>query len=288
MSGGALYVVATPIGALDDITHRAVKVLKEVDLILCEDTRKSRILLNRWEVKGRLMSLHRFTEAKKTAVVLEKLQSGMDAALITDAGTPGISDPGHRLVAAARDAGFRVSPVPGPSSITAALSASGMDASSFVFLGFAPRSADKRRAFFEQLVGETRTAVFFETAVRIISCLEIAAECLGERRAVLWREMTKMHEEAVSGTLRDILGALAERPIVKGEMVVVVEGAALRGAASAADVDDAVRALMHEGFTGKRLAVEARRRFGIAQSDAYRRFLLLREMTETPLEETQQ
>ncbi len=187
MKHGILHVVATPIGNLDDITIRGLQALKDADLIACEDTRKSRILLSRWDISTPLMSLHRFSEARKIAAILERLQQGENVALISDAGTPAVSDPGNRLVRAVLDAGLSVTPVPGPCSIVAALSVSGMDASCFVYLGFVPRKDDQRRAFFEGLLGEKRSAVFFETPRRIQASLGIAAEIMGSRRIMLFQ-----------------------------------------------------------------------------------------------------
>jgi 16S rRNA (cytidine1402-2'-O)-methyltransferase len=275
MSAGVLYVVATPIGNLDDITVRAIDLLRSVDLIACEDTRKSRVLMRKWEISGRLMSLHRFSEARKTAAVLTRLEEGLDVALVTDAGAPALSDPGSRLVRAALDAGFRVVPIPGPSSVTAALSVSGADCSSFLFLGFAPRKDEARKRFFRAIEGESRTALFFETSRRIIRTLESAARTLGPRRMVLMRELTKIHEEILSGTAQEILDELEKRTAIKGEIVVVVEGA--DPTASRVDPAEAVRTLMGEGLSGKRLADEAAARFGVKKSDAYAKFLDLKE-----------
>ncbi len=274
MTKGVLYVVSTPIGNLEDITLRALDVLGKVDLIACEDTRKSRILLERRNISTRLVSLHRFSESRKTQVILERLESGENVAIISDAGTPAISDPGSRLVRAALEAGFVVTPIPGPSSITTALSVSGMDCSSFVYLGFAPRTDDQRRVFFDKVKREQRTSLFFETAKRIQATLQVAKEVLGERRLVLVRELTKLHEEIIPGTAASILARLESRASVKGEIVVVVEGGS--GANSQIDVRDAVKLLMAEGLSGKRLAEEAHSRFGVRKSEAYEAFLMIK------------
>jgi 16S rRNA (cytidine1402-2'-O)-methyltransferase len=265
---GILYVVPTPIGNLDDITIRGLQILKIVNIIACEDTRKSRILLSRWEIKTPLMSLHRFSEASKIKTILDRLDQGENVALISDAGTPAVSDPGDRLVRAVLDAGLSVTPLPGPCSIVTALSASGMEASSFVYLGFVPRKDEQRRAFFEELQRETRSAVFFETPRRIQATLKIAAEILGSRRMTLFRELTKLHEEILPGTAATLLEALDARAVVKGEIVVVVEGADDTG--PVVDPEEAVRCLLDEGFSGKRLAEEAHRRFRVKKSLAYR------------------
>lgn len=275
MKTGVLYVVSTPIGNMEDITFRAVDVLRKVNLIACEDTRNSRILLNRWEISTKLMSLHRFSESRKSQVILQRLEAGENIAIISDAGTPAISDPGSRLVRAALEAGLIVTPIPGPSSITAALSVSGMDCSSFVYLGFAPRTDRQRREFFQNITREPRTSIFFDTAKRIRATLQIAVEVLRDRRLVLSRELTKLHEEIIAGTAEHILILLQPRTSVKGEIVVTVEGTLNSG--PELDIHAAVLILMEEGLSGKRLADEAHRRFGVKKSDAYEDFLKIKD-----------
>ncbi len=275
MKNSVLYVVSTPIGNLEDISFRALDVLRKVDLIACEDTRKSRILLDRWEIPTKLMSLHRFSESRKTQVILERLDRGENVAIISDAGTPAISDPGSRLVRTALEAGFIVTPIPGASSITAALSVCGMDCSSFVYLGFAPRTDNQRRTFFEKIRQEQLTSLFFDTAKRIKATLQIAGEILGDRRLVLSRELTKLHEEIIPGTAASILARLQDRASVKGEIVVVVEGGT--GSGPQVDTREAVKLLITEGLSGKRLAEEAHRRFGVRKSDAYEIFLMIKD-----------
>jgi len=270
---GILYVVATPIGNLEDITVRALNVLRRVHVIACEDTRTTRVLLRKWDIVTRTMSLHRFSEARKADKIMDLLNSGFDVALVSDAGTPAVSDPGSRVVRVALDAGIAVTPIPGASSIVAAVSVAGVDGSAFVYLGFAPRKDEERRQFFEQVRADTRTSVFFETAVRIKPSLRIAADILAERRIVLFRELTKMHEETLAGAVADVLVELERRPSVKGEIVIVVEGAADREPVS--DLDAVVKTLMEEGLTGKHLATEAHERFGVKKGDAYKRFLEL-------------
>jgi 16S rRNA (cytidine1402-2'-O)-methyltransferase len=275
MKTGILYVVSTPIGNLDDITIRAIEALRNADVIACEDTRKSRVLLQRFQISTNLVSLHKFSESSKAHKILEILAQGQDVALISDAGTPAISDPGHRLVRAAQDAGIAVTPIPGPSSITTALSVSGMDCSSFVYLGFAPRKDEQRRAFFSDIVAEKRTCIFFETPHRIQATLKIGADLLGSRRMALFRELTKLHEEIMVGNAADIHDELSSRESVKGEIIVVVEGASKTE--TSVDLEVAVRMLMAEGLSGTRLASEARARFGLKKSEAYDTYLQLKE-----------
>lgn len=276
---GILFVVATPIGNLEDITIRAVETLRHVNLIACEDTRKSKILINHWGIPTRLMSLHRFSEARKIEAILEKLKKGYSVALITDAGTPAVSDPGNRLVRAALQSGFKVSPIPGPSSITTALSVSGMDCASFVYLGFAPRKDSQRKLFFGEIQKQQRTVVFLETAARIIDTLEVGCEYLGSRNMVLFRELTKVFEEIIPGDPCSILESLKSRDSVKGEITVVIEGSS--EISPSIDIEDAVSELMAEGLSGKRLAVEAYIRFGLNKSAVYQKFLELKEKTQS-------
>jgi len=278
VNGGTLYVVATPIGNLSDMGARAVEVLRSVHLIACEDTRKSRILLQRWNISARVTSLHRFSESKKAQTILDTLHRGDAVAIISDAGTPAISDPGHRIVRLAQEAGFRVVPIPGPSSIVTALSVSGMDCSSFVYAGFLPRKDAERQAVFEEIAADARTTVFFDSPKRILKSLKIAAEMLGSRRLVLLRELTKLHEEILTGTAASLLDALSRREALLGEIVVVVEGREPQKAD--VDVKTAVRALVQEGFAGKRLAEEAHKRFSIKKRDAYQTYLELKGLSE--------
>lgn len=270
-SAGNLFVVSTPLGNLEDITVRAIDTLGRVALIVCEDTRKTRILLKRWGICTPLMSLHRFSEARKTQVILNQLREGKNIALVSDAGTPAVSDPGTRLVGAALNGGIKVSPIPGPCSIIAALSVSGMDASAFAYLGFVPRKPGDCRVFFESLKTEHRTSVFFETPQRIVATLRIASEVLGSREMVIFRELTKIYEEVIPGTVSEVLQVLENREVVKGEITLVVKGSLTHE--SQIDSEQAVVCLMSEGFSGKRLAEEAARRFGIKKSQAYKKFL---------------
>lgn len=278
MNSGVLYVVATPIGNLADMSMRAAEILRSVDLIACEDTRKSRILLQRWSISTGLTSLHRFSESKKAQAILDRLDRGESVAIISDAGTPAISDPGHRIVRLAQEAGFRVVPVPGPSSIAAALSVSGMDCSSFVYLGFMPRKDAERRVLFEQILAETRTTLFFDSPKRILKSLKVASEILGGRRLTVMRELTKIHEEILTGTAESLHETLSRREAILGEILVVVEG----GEQKATDIEVAtvVRSLVQEGFAGKKLAGEAHSRFGIQKREAYQAYLELRIATD--------
>ena len=194
---GTLFVVATPIGNLDDITARALRVLREVAVIAAEDTRRTAHLLARYAIPTPTTSFYEHNERKKTPSLVARLARGDDIALVSDAGTPTISDPGQRLVRAAKEAGFRVEPVPGPSALTAALAASGLPSTTFTFLGFPPTRLNDRNRWFETLRDAGRTVVFFEAPHRIRETLEQLRHFIGDRPISLCREMTKRHEELV-------------------------------------------------------------------------------------------
>lgn len=268
---GVLYVVATPIGNLEDITARAVRILQEVDVIACEDTRKSRVLLQRWDISTELMSLHKFSESRKTRAILHRLEAGQHVALISDAGTPAISDPGSRLVRAALDAGIVVSPIPGPSVITAALCASGVELISFSYHGFVPRKDAERRGLFARIRAEGHPAVLLDSPRRIRDTLAVAATVLPTARIVLLRELTKVHEEILTGTAATIIEVLHKRDAIKGEIVLVIEPE--ESQRPEFNLEEIVEDLMEEGLSGKKLADEAGRRFGVKKTDAYNVYL---------------
>jgi 16S rRNA (cytidine1402-2'-O)-methyltransferase len=218
-----LHLVATPIGNLEDVTLRALRVLREADLVLAEDTRRTRVLLDRHGIAARPRSLHAHNEAARTAEVLAALAAGRDVALVSDAGTPLVSDPGERLVAAVLAAGHGVVPVPGPSAVLAALTASGLPTARFAFLGFLPRRPGRRAARLASWRGRPETLVLFESPHRTASTLRALAETLGGgRRACVARELTKIHEELVRGTLAELAERFAGG--ARGEVTLVVEG----------------------------------------------------------------
>jgi 16S rRNA (cytidine1402-2'-O)-methyltransferase len=221
---GTLYVVATPIGNLEDVTLRALRVLKEVDWIACEDTRRSRKLLARHGIEGRLLSYHKFNERARVRVLLDHLANGEDVALVSDGGTPVLSDPGAILIAEAAAAGHRVVPVPGPSALAAAVSAAGLPAERVTFTGFLPSRAAHRRRALAALRDVPGLVVFLESPRRAAATLRDLAELWGERRAVLAREMTKLHEEFMRGTLRELAEKVGPGPL-RGEVTLIVEGA---------------------------------------------------------------
>jgi len=220
---GTLYVVATPIGNLEDITLRAIRILKEVRLIAAEDTRHTRILLDKYQIPTPLTSLYDQNEAKKSGLLLARLQKGEDIAYVSDAGTPGISDPGFILVRKAISLGVRVVPVPGSSALIAALSVSGLPMDSFVFLGFLPAKQARRRQLLASLKQEERTLVFYESPRRLLSSLQDIDELLGEREVVVSREMTKFYEEFLRGPAGRLIIDLGEGAI-RGEVTLIVAG----------------------------------------------------------------
>ncbi len=226
MEAGVLYLVGTPIGNLDDMTFRAVSVLKKVDLIAAEDTRKSRILLNHFGIETPVTSFYSYNQVKKAPELLARLRGGHSLALITDAGMPGISDPAFYLVTRALADGIRVVPVPGPTAFVAALVASGLPTRRFVFEGFLPAKKG-RQTLFRRLASEERTLVFYESPHRLERTLEAIWEFWGDRRVVIARELTKVYEEFIRGRASEVLKHLKEKKL-KGEIVLIVEGAANR------------------------------------------------------------
>lgn len=224
---GTLFIVATPIGNLEDLSPRARQTLADVDLIAAEDTRHTGRLLSHFGVKTRLLALHDHNEADRAAVVIAELESGKSVALVSDAGTPLISDPGYRLVQAAHDAGITVSPIPGPSALAAALSVAGLPTDRFCFEGFLPAKKKARSDALSRLAAEPRTMVFYESVHRIDESLCDLAEIFGaERRVFLAREMTKLHEQFLSSTLGELARDSAAGSFAhKGEIVLVVAGA---------------------------------------------------------------
>ena len=224
MNNGVLYVVATPIGNREDITLRALNILRDVDLIAAEDTRKTGNLLAHYQIKNRLISFHEHNEKKRTPGMIGKLREGISIALVSNAGTPSVSDPGYRLVKAAIANKITVSPIPGVSAATAAMSVAGLPTDSFVFVGFAPKKKGKRLKFLAELSAEPRPLIFYESPKRILALLEEIIAGMGDRNANLAREMTKLHEEFIRGSLSEILKTLEARPVVKGECTLVVDG----------------------------------------------------------------
>ena len=220
---GTLYLCATPIGNLEDMTFRALRILKEVDLIAAEDTRNSIKLLNHFEIRTPMTSYHEYNKIEKGKKLVERLQNGDDIALITDAGTPGISDPGEELAAMCHEAGIPVTAVPGPAACVTALTISGLPARRFAFEAFLPTDKKERQDILNELKEETRTIVLYEAPHRLVKTLEVLLETLGDRRMSLCRELTKKHEEVFQTTLKAAFEQYREQP-PKGECALVLQG----------------------------------------------------------------
>lgn len=270
----SLYIVSTPIGNLGDISRRAVEVLGSVDVVLAEDTRRTGIMLKLLDVRARLISAHEHNEASRASTVVEILREGRDVALVTDAGTPLLSDPGARIVREVVQAGYDVVPVPGASALLAGLVASGIDAGTFTFLGFPPRKGGSRTEMMDEIAGSPRAVVLYESPNRVGKLLRDLAEAAGgERRVCVARELTKLHEEIWRGTLDEGVARYEDAEVL-GEVVVVVEGRP-RDAEREEEVDalaahSVARALLGQGQSASAVAKELRRRMGISRNDAYR------------------
>lgn len=268
-----LYLVGTPIGNLEDITLRALRVLKQADLIACEDTRQTQKLLNHFGIEKPTISYHEHNEASRAAELVEKLAEGSRIAVVSDAGMPGISDPGFRLVSLAIEEGVPVIPIPGPAAFVTALVASGLPVESFAFRGFLPPKSGARRRVLERVKASLQTQVFYETPHRIVAALEDIAVVLGPaRRVVIARELTKIHEEFLRGTAAEVLAAVKSRGELKGEIVLLI-GPATEGEVPAisTSIHDRVRQLMREEKLDEKSALKrvAKER-GISKSEAYR------------------
>jgi 16S rRNA (cytidine1402-2'-O)-methyltransferase len=272
---GTLYLCPTPIGNLEDITLRALRILKEVDIIAAEDTRVTAKLLNHYEIKARQMSYHEHNEKTRGQELIELLKEGKDVAVVTDAGTPGISDPGAHLVKLAIEKGIPVVPLPGASAVICALVASGLSTERFAFEGFLPRRSRERRELLAKLAREERTIVLYESPHRIQRTLKDLYQCLGDRPMVLAREITKLHESFHRGTIGEIL-EVAESQALRGEMVLVIGGASPDASATSdpEEVKSKFKAKMNEMLAegmGKKQALKAAaEELGISRNEAYK------------------
>jgi 16S rRNA (cytidine1402-2'-O)-methyltransferase len=270
--GGRLYLVGTPIGNLEDITLRALRVLKEADLIACEDTRHTQRLLDRYGITVPTISYHEHNEMTRAPELVMRLEEGAQIALVSDAGMPIISDPGFRLVHLALRHGIPVVPVPGASAFVAALAAAGLPVDKFRFLGFLPGRKGQRRRALEELRGVEKTLVFYEAPHRLVEMLEDALEILGDAPAVVAREVTKVHEEFLRGMISQILTQLRRKP-VKGEITVLIAPLPGETKPAASSISQDVQRLMREEGLNERTALKrvARSR-GLSKSQAYRQW----------------
>jgi len=275
---GTLFVVATPLGNLEDLSPRGSRILASVSLVACEDTRRTRRLLARAGIETATVSCHRFNERTRLAPVLERLRKGDDVALVSDGGTPSVSDPGALLVRAALSEGLRVVAVPGPSAVVAALSVSGFPADRFVFDGFLPHRGGERRRRLRELAGERRTMVLFETPHRILDALDDIEAILGEREIVLCRELTKVHETVLRGTAGRIREEIATGTI-RGEIVVVIGDAPGAAAREDGTVSSAfARELRAAGGDRREALKKTARLLGMKRSELWRRLAETGEM----------
>jgi len=280
---GCLYVVATPIGNLEDISLRALRVLKEADAIACEDTRQTLKLLNHFEIQKRLISYHEHNEITQAPEIVIELEQGAKIALVSDAGTPAISDPGHRLVSLCLRHGIQVTPVPGASAFVAALAASGMPIEEFVFAGFLPSRPTERRKALRALAAEQRTLALYEAPHRLLDTLEDALEILGNRPMVIAREVTKMYEEFVRGHLEELVEVVRKKP-PRGEITLLI--APTDGQpqhphnleAGAAPLARRVEEIMKERGVDRKAALkQAARERGLTRREAYKQLLITRD-----------
>lgn len=270
---GTLFVVATPIGNLEDITLRALRILKEVDLIAAEDTRHTRKLLSHFSISTPTLSYYKEKEQERSAVIISRILAGQNVALVSDAGTPGISDPGSILVQRAVAANIKVEPIPGPSSLTAALSVAGMEDNLFIFLGFAPSRKKQRQDLLHSLEREKRHLVFFEAPHRLHAFLLDCYDILGERPIFWCRELTKLHEELSRGSLKDVLAQCKDKKI-KGESVLIISGAAEEPEIPEAKIADILRAHKKSGQKSLKDAVrEVAAEYRLSRSEVYSKAL---------------
>lgn len=278
MGSGTIYVVATPIGNLEDLTHRAERILSEVDFIAAEDTRRARTLLRHLGIEKPLVSYYDAVESRKSRTLVARCQGGESMALVSDAGTPLLSDPGFRLVQEAHEAGVQVVPIPGVSAPIALLSCAGVAPLPFVFLGFLPSRSTARRRFIAPYRDRSETLVFFETAPRLAAALGDLAELLGDRPAVIGRELTKMHEEIRRGTLEDLAASYGPGggATLRGELVVAVAGCGEGGGAVDDDrLEAALRGRLAEGESASRAARAVAADLGVSRRVVYQKALAL-------------
>jgi 16S rRNA (cytidine1402-2'-O)-methyltransferase len=266
---GILYIVATPIGNLEDITLRALRVLKEVDVVAAEDTRHTQILLSRHDIHTPLTSYHEHNEKTKAQELVTRLARGQNVALVSDAGTPAISDPGFRLVVQAIRAGVRIIPIPGASALTAVLSASGLPTDRFVFEGFLPAKKSQRREKLQTLRDETRTLIFYEAPHRLKEALDDIHELLGNREAVLAREVSKIHEEFLRGPVSELVRTLGGGEM-RGEVTLIISGSSGAPDVSEDRLKAEIRELKGKGLRVKEIAEVLGEKFGYPKKEIYR------------------
>ncbi len=276
MATGTLYIISTPIGNLEDITLRALRILKEVDIVAAEDTRHTRHLLDRYQITTQLTSYHDHNKEEKAPVLVARILEGKSVALVSDAGTPGISDPGYFLINLAADQNIPVVPVPGATAAIAALSVSGLPTDRFVFEGFLPAKQLARIKRLQWLAKEKRTLIFYEAPHKILKTLADILEVFGDRRAVITRELTKVHEETMRGSLSEILKHLQSGQ-VRGEFTIIVHGESPQPMKQEIDAAEYLRDLMlHRGLSRKDAVAAAAEELGLPKKEVYRESLRIK------------
>lgn len=279
---GTLFIVSTPIGNLEDITLRALNILKRVDIIASESVQHTRALCRHYDLQAKLTGYNQHNQMKKGISLINQLKSGHDVALVTNAGTPAVSDPGGMLVHQALEEGITVSPVPGPSAVMAGLSVSGLKINEFVFLGFLSNRPGRRRKAIQELANEHRTMVFFEAPHRLKETLLDIQEILGQRRVTLLREMTKIHEEIIHGLISNLLAKINETEI-KGEITLIVEGAKVEKEVMALDNETQMEMeelIMNQGLGVKETAKRISEKTGLSYRSLYKKCLSLKKALE--------
>lgn len=274
---GILYIVATPIGNLNDITLRALEILKKVDIIAAEDTRHTRQLLAYFNITSRLIACHEHNEAQSAMGIMEKLKTGSLVALVSNAGTPTVSDPGYRIVNAAINEAIPIVPVPGVSAAITALCVSGLPSDTFCFIGFLPSKKQKRQARIKQLEGISSTLIFYESPKRILTVLDEMIQIMGDRHAVLAREMTKSYEEFIRGNLSQLIVKLESKNAIKGEITLLVKGAKEKEPFRFEDIADQIEsALQNDEMSISALARKFSTSYGISKNRLYEKILELK------------
>ena len=280
---GILYVCGTPIGNLEDITFRALKILKKVNLIAAEDTRHTKKLLNHYQINTKITSYYEYNKFKKAPYLVEILKNGQDIALVSDAGMPGISDPGYVLIDLALKNNIKIIPVPGVSALITALVVSGLPTDKFVFEGFLPRKIKERKKFFKSIENEERTVIFYETPHRLKRALKDMLEIWGDRKVVIARELTKMYEEVIRGNLSQILSEIDSKEI-KGEITLVVQGGIKKKANDTIDflkdeciMQEYLKKLKNQGYSNKEIIKITQEKLNIPKNLIYKKLLEMKK-----------
>ena len=276
---GILYICGTPIGNLEDITLRSLKILKEVKLIAAEDTRHTKKLLIRYQINTKVTSYHEYNKFKKAPYLVEILKNGQDIALVSDAGMPGISDPGYVLINLALNNNIKIIPVPGVSALITALVVSGLPTDKFVFEGFLPRKIKDRKRYFKSIENEERTIIFYETPHRLKKALKDMLEILGDRKVVIARELTKLYEEIIRGKLSQVLTEISTKE-VKGEITLIVQGGIKKKENSSTDflikeciIEEYLKKLKNQGYSNKEIIKITQEKLNIPKNLIYKKLL---------------